>query len=95
MLWLQHGVTKMHAGGGQREHLGEKNSLIDLDAVFFRLHQPAFRVDLPLRRRQARHQLARLIGKLVDSQEILKLVGEFAINALGMRGKKAFARSAA
>ena len=56
-LRQQHGLAEMRAGIGQRQHLREENALVDLDAVLLALHQPAFGVDLLLRRRQTRHQL--------------------------------------
>ncbi len=63
-------MAKMHASDGHRQHLGEKNALIDFDAVLLALQQRAFGIDLLARRRQAGHERSGVVSKFIDSREI-------------------------
>ena len=45
----QHRVAEMHAGLRIRQHVGEENALVDLDAVLVALHLLALRMDLGAR----------------------------------------------
>jgi hypothetical protein len=85
----------MHASIGNGEHLREKNTLVDLDAVFFALHQGAFGVDLLVGRRQPGNQFCRVIDEIVHAHKIGKIFGKFAIDSLSMPPKKVFPRAAA
>ena len=69
---------------GTRQHLRQENALIDFDAVLLALHQLAFGIDLLARRRQARHQLRRVIRKIIDAHEFAEIFGELAIDSFGV-----------
>jgi hypothetical protein len=85
----------MHASLGIGQHMRQKDALIDFDAVFFRLQQRAFGIDLRARRRQARHQLGGEIRQVVDAGEFGEIFGELAIDGLGVVAEEIFTRIAA
>ena len=65
----QHGMAEMHAGALARQHMRQKNALVDLDAVLVALQLARFRCQLHARRRKPWNEGRGLHDQCVEPQE--------------------------
>ena len=85
----------MHAGLGIGQDVRQEDALVDLNAVFFRLEQSAFGIDLRPRWCQSRDQLRREVREILDSRKLGEAFRQFAVDRFGVTSQKVFARTAA
>ena len=90
----QHGVTEMLADARARQHVGEKQALVDLDAVLVALAVSGFGADFLPGRDQSRNKRGRGVGEIVEAAEGRGALGQEIVDPLDMQAEKRFARSA-
>ena len=90
----QHRVAKMLADARAREHMGEEEALVDLDAVLVALRMSGFGADFLSCRDQSRNELRRGVDEIVEAAEGRAALGQAIVDLLDVGGEKRFARRA-
>ena len=85
----EHGVAQMRAGPRTCEHMGEKDPLVDLDAVLVALVQGRLGGNLLRRRSEAGDGGRRGKHQVLEPHHVAG--GDLIINSLGMDGEEALA----
>ena len=72
--------------------MGQEQALVDLDALLVLQRQRGLGRQFLFARQQSRHELGAVEDHLLDAHEIFAVVGELAVERLGVGGQKLIAQ---